>query len=87
MLRKSALRRHRCPQCIPGSGERHQEGISLGVNHLPVPFRECVTEHPTVLIEDFRISPVAESLNEFGRPLDVGEEECDRSGRERSHGS
>jgi len=38
-----------------------------------------------VLLQDFRISAIAEALEERGGPLDVGEEEGDRPGRQDAH--
>src|SRR5439155_8673570 len=39
-----------------------------------------LVEEPAVFVEDVRV-PVAETLHELRRALDVGEDECDRSMR------
>jgi len=51
MLHQGLLGGHRRPQGIPGPGERHQEGVPLCVYLLSAPFRERITEYPTVLVK------------------------------------
>ena len=51
----------------------------------PFPLGENVTEEPLVFHQDLRVPAVTEALEERGGPLDVGEEEGDRPGRQGSH--
>jgi hypothetical protein len=56
--------------------------LSLRFDLLAVSFGERVTEEPLVFRKDLRVPPIAEALEEHGGPLDVGEEEGDRPGRQ-----
>ncbi len=75
------MRRHRRPYGISGPGECHQEGVPLGVDLLPMSFGERLAEQASVFRKDFRVSAIAEALEQLGGALDVGEEEGDRPGR------
>ena len=68
--------------------ERDEERVALGVHLDPVVSREGLSDHPPVLCEEIGVGgPVL--LKKTGRPFDVGEEERDRAGRQRScaHGA
>ncbi len=80
MPHEPSLCRHRHRDRVSGSGKRHQEGVPLGVDLLPVPLGERVTKEALVFRQDLRIPAVAETLEQRGGPLDVGEEEGDCPG-------
>ena len=82
MLAKSPLRCDGRRHGISGAGKCHQEGIPLSVDFLAVPPGECGTKQAPMLHDDIRVTAVAEALEERGGPLDVGEEEGDRPGRQ-----
>ena len=68
----------------------NQKGNSasiLTVDFLSVAFGECITQESLVIRQDLRIPMVAKALEERSGPLDIGEEEGDRSGRKASHES
>ncbi len=83
-LRESLLRRDSRPYCISGPRECHKEGVPLSIDLLAVPFCERIPEKAAVFLQDLSVPAVAEALEERGGPLDVGEEEGDRPGRQGS---
>jgi hypothetical protein len=85
MPHERSLRRHRRPRRIPGPRERHQEGIALRVDLLPVSLGKRLAEESAVFLQDLCLPPVPEPLEEVGVPLDVREQEGDRPGREPRH--
>jgi hypothetical protein len=66
VLSESPLRRNRRPHCILRPGEHHQEGISLGVDHLAMSFIERHPEQMAVFLQDLRVPAIAEALEQLG---------------------
>ena len=85
VYQESPLGRHRRPEGISGPGERHQERVALGVDLLTVPCDERLAKQAVMFRQNLRVPAVAEALEERSRPLDVGEEEGDRPGRQAGH--
>jgi hypothetical protein len=71
-------------QPVTRARERDEEGVALRVHlHPAVPF-ERLAQHPSVLGQRFGVG-VAELVQQPRRALDVGEEKCDRAGRQLPH--
>jgi hypothetical protein len=66
------------------AGERHEEGIALGVDLDTVVAGERFAEDSPVIGQRGSVS-VAELAEQAGRPFDVGEEKGDGAGRQLSH--
>jgi len=79
------LGRDRCRHRISGPRERHEEAVPLAVDLLPVSLGECITEDPLVFLEDLSVPAVAETLQERGGALNVGEKKSDCSGWKANH--
>jgi hypothetical protein len=70
-------RRHR----IGRTRERDEKRVALRVDLDPLVLPPSLTQHASMLGKHLRI-PIAELLQQARRPLDVGEEERHRPGRE-----
>jgi hypothetical protein len=64
-------RRHR----VGGPAKRHEERIALGVGLVPVPLLKGGTQEASLCVEYGGV-PRTDVLEDPGRALDVGEEEC-----------
>src|SRR5688572_30015458 len=67
---------------VRGTRERHEEGITLGIDLHPTVGGERFTQSATVGAQRPRIAAGAQLLQELRRPFNIGEEEGDGSGRE-----
>ena len=82
MRRQHALRSHRSSHRLARGLEGDEEAITLAVDLDPVVLAELVAKQAAVRIEHVPVRGRAKRLHEPSRPLDVGEEERDRAGRE-----
>ena len=69
-----------------GAAECVEERVALRVDLDASARVKSLAHHPTVLRKDGRVA-IAQLAQELSRPLDVGEEECDRAARQLAHGS
>jgi len=70
---------------IPRSYKRNEKCITLSINFMSTEFLKDGAEQSMMVGEDTCVV-VAQLLQEACRPLDVGEEEGDRPGRQARHG-
>ena len=82
MLSQHALRSHRSPHRLARALEGDEEAIALTVDLDPAVRAKGVAKQPAVSIEHLAVRGRAKRLHEPSRPLDVGEQERDRAGRE-----
>jgi hypothetical protein len=73
----------RCDR-IAGPRERDEEGVALRVDLVALELLERRSEQASVRRQDVAVA-LAELPQQPRRPLDIGEEERDRSGRAVSH--
>ena len=78
------LGRNRSRDRILGAREREEERVSLRVDLVAVVRRERLTDQAAVLGQQLAVS-LAQLPKQAGRPLDVGEDERHRAGRELGH--
>ena len=75
-----ALRFHHAADRIDGAREDGKERITLGVDLAAVPACESGSQDLSLLIQQNGVL-LAQPLEQLGRTFDVGEEECNGSGR------
>jgi hypothetical protein len=63
-------------------GECNEEGVSLRIHFDATPLGERHPQHPSMLRQRLGVRLPAQLMQELGRALNVGEEQCDRSRRE-----
>jgi hypothetical protein len=68
------------------AGEGHEEGVALDADDHATRMLDGLGDDGRVLVLHGRI-PIPELLEQCGRPLDVREQERDRSGRQVRHGA
>ena len=66
-----------CSDRVTGGAERDEERVALRVHDPALVGRERRLEQPPVLTEDLVVVVASELLEQPGRPLEVGEKECD----------
>jgi hypothetical protein len=86
MLAQGALRRDGRGHGVSRTLEDDEERVTLCSDFEAARVLEDAAQQPVVVIQNLGI-PVAEVLQEPRRALDVGEQECDGSGRQVSRGT
>ncbi len=79
--RDRPLRLDGAAERVDRARERDEEGVALGIDLEPVPLLERGAQHLTLLGEQIRVF-LPEAFQQPRRALDVGEQECDRAGRD-----
>ena len=82
--REGALRHGRRLHRVAGSPKDHEEGIALGRDLDAAAGTDGLPDEPVVVRQQLTIGG-AELLQQAGRALDVGEQECDGPGRTFAH--
>jgi hypothetical protein len=80
-----ALRGNRARNRVLRARERVEERVALRVDLRAAAGAKVLAHDPPVVAHDVSVA-FAELLEQARRALDVGEEECDRSGRKHGHG-
>jgi hypothetical protein len=87
VLAERALCRNGCVDRVAGTGEREEEGISLGIDLGAAGRAERLADEAAMVPRERPERRVAQLLEELRRPFDVRERERDRSRVERAHGA
>ena len=84
MRGKSALGGHSSRDGIGDTRKGEEQGVSLGIDFVPVKLLESGAQHLSALSQHTAIL-LTYVLQQERRPFDIGEEQCDRSRREIKH--
>ncbi len=82
---EGTLRRCRGGDRVQTPHEDKEKRVSLGIDFAPPGGSECFAHDVLVLREDVGVDVASHASQQTGRPLDVGEEEGDRTGGQIRH--